>query len=562
MAEKNSFDHLVSGLSSEERKQMLEKMQATRGDPEKESLALVDIAADEGVSAEAQLKNESFLFRLWLWIKSLITNTPAATLYNAYQVGAIARNLDRVSPGLVDFRRKSLATVCFNRLNELKKAADFFKPYCALIDAAGDFYVFLGIQGMPQVAEQMAKEVDPYSIPLDKGAKPEQRVSLLRRMDEVMANIPQEQKTMMYECARASEWLLQLTKLPFNTFLSHFNTMIEGECTCPFAVARTDIDEFVRVLCNGQSVPNEVLESLYLYYHEKARGRQVGSAPDSAESFIEKAHAQIAAMHTFITSVPLRLVGRVVYDNAYWSPGTIAAAEDWFVKYKMGWKRLFDQKWEAWSNDCKKEIVRQTLKRSFDIDQFPRFPARPWARFGLPFRYELTGGFLCWYFRAQFPLYVPTFKTVQTEGDFMKKDNLTDFSEALDVFAQVGDGLDTVCRTASDSGDLGAAFKKWEAEPTAQNQQKAEQALHMCEADVGHLLSRFGEASRKMGQVLTGLTGYASDSQYDSLHNIDEICGKDNALFRKRLQDAKDSLDHAFAIVKELEPVDTPSMKK
>ncbi|MDE5799041.1 MAG: DUF5312 domain-containing protein, partial [Treponemataceae bacterium] len=118
-----------------------------------------------------------------------------------------------------------------------------------------------------------------------------------------------------------------------------------------------------------------------------------------------------------------------------------------------------------------------------------------------------------------------------------------------------------VCRSAGDIGDLGAAFKKWEGEPTAQNQQKAEQALHICAADVGHLLSRFGEASRKIGQVLTGLTGYASDSRYDSLHNIDEIGGKDNALFRKRLQDAKDSLDHAFAIVKELEPIDTPSMK-
>lgn len=565
MAEKNSFDQLVSGLSADERKQMLEKMQGAGGDPEQESLAPVDVIADEGISFEEQLKNESIFFRLWLWIKSLITNTPTETLFNDHQVGVIARNVERAAPDVIDFKRKVLATTFFNRLSELKKAADFFKPYCSLLDKEGDFYVFLGTLGMPQVAEQMANEVDPYSLPLDRGAKPDQRVTLLRRMDEVMANIPSDQKAMMYACARASEWLSHLTKLPFNKFLSQFNSMVEGEYTCAFKSARDEINEFARVLCNGLSVPKEVLESLYLYYQEKGGSRSDGGAmQDSAESFIEKAHAQLAMMHMFITSVPMRSVGRVVHNNVRWFPDQFTGAEDWFVKYKMGWKKLFDQKWEAWSNDCKKEVLRQSLKRYFDKDKFPLLPDRPWANFwsGLHFRYELTGGFLCWFFREQFPSHELTLKTVMTEGDFMQKDNRTEFTEAFNEFVQVSIGLETVRRNCESGGEVGALFKKLEHEHTLQGQQKAEQTMHSCESDIGHLLYKFGEASRRMNMVLAGLVGVSEDSRYDSLVNIDEIGGKDNALFRKRLQVAKDALEHAFEIVKELEPIDTPSMSK
>ena len=561
MADKNSFDTLVSGLSSDERRQMLERMQGTQGDPEKESLAPVDIDADGSVPLATQLKNESIFFRFWLWLKSLISGTPAATLYNDYQVGAIAHNVARVSPNAIDFRRKVLSTAFFNRLSELKRAADFFKPYCSLIDGEGDFYVFLGMQGMPQVAEQMAKEVDPYSLPLDKGAKSEQRVSLLRRMDEVLANIQPEQKEAMYACARAAEWLSQLTKLPFNALLARFSPVTEGEYACSFADARADIDECARVLCNGRkTVPQEVLESLYLYYQEKMRG----FVQVSAEEFIQKAHAQLAVMHTFLATVPVRSIGRVVHNNAQWQPDEMTGAEDWFVKYKMGWKRLFDQKWEAWTKDCKKEVVRQSFKRYFDLEQFPLLPARPWEAFGLTFRYELTGGFLAWFFKEPFPHYVPTFKTVMTEGDFMQKVNRTEFTEAFNALMQITEGLEGLRSACESGGSVRTAFKAFEDDRTQQGQLKAEQALRAFESDMGRLLYKFGEGSRKMRLVLAGLTGYSEDSRYDSLHNIEEIGGnsKENALFRKRLQDAKDTFDHALEIVKELEPIDTPNLKK
>ena len=113
MSEKNSFDQLVSTLSSAERKEMLERMQVQGGNPDEESLESVDTASDSSVSFETEYRNISFFFRFWLWLKSIFTNTSVETLFNDYKVGVIARNIEHISPGLIDYRRKSLLTSFF-----------------------------------------------------------------------------------------------------------------------------------------------------------------------------------------------------------------------------------------------------------------------------------------------------------------------------------------------------------------------------------------------------------------------------------------------------------------
>ena len=68
--ERNSFDALVSGLSETERVTMLEKMKAAGTD--NSSLAVSDSSESAPpVPVEEQIKQEPFLFRVFLWIKSI-----------------------------------------------------------------------------------------------------------------------------------------------------------------------------------------------------------------------------------------------------------------------------------------------------------------------------------------------------------------------------------------------------------------------------------------------------------------------------------------------------------
>ena len=563
MSERDSFEQLVSDLSPEERREMLEKMQGYVGNPDEESL-VPEPAEEATISFDAQLKNESLFLRLWLWLKSLFSNTSVEALFNEHRIATIFRAVERRSPNLVDLRHKMLLSFFYTKLTELKKCADFFKPYCTVVDGRIEsFYVNLGSLAMPQVASQMSSEVDPYSIPVEQGARPEMRVTLLRHMDDVMVNIPSEQKTIMYDCAKALDWLVHFVRLPYNRFLSQFSSEGDDKYEASFRLVADDVKLFSKVLCNGVLIPNEVLEALYIFKHSIDGGRRKKNT-EAASQFIAEAHDHLSMMHLFVTTVPMRAISCIVRGDSYYQPESLSGVEDWFVKFKMGWKTLFDQKWEAWLVDCKKEEIRQNLQKHFDLDRFPLLPDRPWADSWtkLHFRYELSAGFLCWYFRSEFSNYELILKTLMTEGDFIKKENRLEFTESFNEYVQVSIGLTTLQQTTEPNGEIGAMIAKLEHEHSIHAVQKCEQLLRSMESDFAHLVIVFGEASRKMKFLMDGILGLTSDSRYDSISNLGTIKGAGNAEFKKSLYGIHTSLQNAFSMIKELEPVDmTPTVR-
>ena len=559
MSEVDSFERLVSDLSPEEREEMLEKMQGYVGNPEEESLSPSPIE-DMGILFDAQLKNESLFLRLWLWIKSLFTSVPVESLFNDYRIQSIYRSVERRSPNLVDLKHRKILSLFFTKITELKKCADFFKAYCAAADLDMEsFYVNLGSLAMAQVEKQMSETVDPYIMPVAQGSRSEMRVTLLRRMDELLAAIPPEQKNVMYSCARATEWLIQFVRLPYNRFLSQFSSLEGNSFSVPFNLIADDIKQFAKVLCNGCSIPNEVLETMYLVQRGREGGRR-NKDFEEASQFIAEAHEQLSLMHHFVTTVPMRAISCLVRNDSYFLPENLPGAEDWFIKYKMGWKKLFDQKWEAWLIDCKKEAVRQSLQKDFGLDAFPLLPERPWEDcWGrLRFRYELTAGFLSWFFREKFSSYELILKTVLTEGDFLRKENRLELTESLNNYVQVSIGLNSMAQMICPSGELGMQIAKLEHDHTLPAVQRCEQVMHSMESDFGHYLVTFGDASRKMILLLEGILGVSTDTRYDSLTNLNLIQGAGNAAFKRQLQEIYLSLRDAFSMIKELEPVDMP----
>ena len=153
--ERNSFDALVSGLSETERVTMLEKMKAAGAD--NSSLAVSDSSESAPpVPVEEQIKHEPFLFRVFLWIKSIFANTSMQVLYNEHRIAQIARSVEKNSPNLMDSKRNMLMSGFYDKLVELKLSADFFRPYMLLSEAdENSFLVFLGSLIMSDIEEQI-----------------------------------------------------------------------------------------------------------------------------------------------------------------------------------------------------------------------------------------------------------------------------------------------------------------------------------------------------------------------------------------------------------------------
>ena len=127
--EKTTFENLVSHMTQGERAQLLSKMRPLEGDSEKsdfESKKNSELEGD-GVRLDEKLRGESIIYRFILWLRSVFSSTSSEEIYNADRVMSLYRRLNHEFPGLLDFRDKLLLGVFYEKLVELKKAADFFQ---------------------------------------------------------------------------------------------------------------------------------------------------------------------------------------------------------------------------------------------------------------------------------------------------------------------------------------------------------------------------------------------------------------------------------------------------
>jgi hypothetical protein len=316
-------------------------------------------------------------------------------------------------------------------------------------------------------------------------------------------------------------------------------------------------------MCGSIEIPDEFLEALYLFAIRNSKHINVENTGRDAGDFLSKAHSSLGLLQMFVTSIPLRSITRLVHSDSQWRINLFSGGEDWFVQYKTSWKKLFDRKWESWVQDCKKEALREKLQNNFQLKEFPLLPERPWASLwgGLRFRYELTAGFLYWYFRKVFPPFELHLKIVMMEGDFIQKQNRIDFTESFNNLIEISIELDSLHRRLQTGGDIGILFMRLinDKTRTLQGQAKAEDMLKSVEGDLGGILYKFGEACRHMDMLLNGiLQTDKKDSRYDSLSNLSELQGSNNAIFRAQLAKAHASIVNAYDLIKELEPIDSP----
>lgn len=557
----NSFERMASGISNDERQTILSRLQNSGGVHGEENILPVEtITDDDNESFETQIKKEPFLLKLMLWLKSVLTNTNKELLYNEHKLHIISKNIERNYPGLIDAKRGLMLAPFYQKLEELKACAAFFRPYLsAASEDEGGFFVSLASLVMPDITGEMNANVDPYANSDSLDAKPELRLQLLHKMDDIFENIPSIDRQKMYDAVKSIEWLKQFERLPFSRFLALFSSIGENVHTAPLSALDNEIDQFSKTLCNGFRITDELLESLYIF---SVRKMQVFSSTDNeAETFMSKARSHTSLINMFMSSIPMKSLGKIIHSDSQWTPMQFAGGEDWFVKYKSAWKKIFEQKWEAFVKDCHKETLKVTLKSSFDLMEFPLLPERPWAHIwgGIPFRYELTAGFMYWFMHNCFPTHELTLKTILMEGAFANKDNQVNFTDDFNNFIQFSISFQGMNRKLSSGGEIGMLFSKLKEDHlrTLQAQTKVEHTVRGVESDIGSLIHKFGDSCRSTSMILGGIVGTLSDTRYGGLTNLNRLAARDNHTFIQKVQEAKTHIETAVYLLTELESIDT-----
>ena len=269
----------------------------------------------------------------------------------------------------------------------------------------------------------------------------------------------------------------------------------------------------------------------------------------------------------FISTVPLLALGKVIFADYDWQIDNSGGAEDWFVKFKEEWKVVFDERWEAWLRDRKKSQLADVLQEKFGIGEFPELPYRPWTKLwgGVPFRCEMTGGFLYWFATLKYDEVMSILNVIVLEGVFLNNENRAEFSEALNRFADVNHQVQLFGESLNEKGSVGSVFAKLISEHvrTLKGQNMVNSIILNAETSIRNWESAFCNCCRVIERVLCGiLDEEKSDKKYESIQNLMTIKGRDNRAYRDSLQSERELLLECRKILAEIEPLDLPKVEK
>jgi hypothetical protein len=555
-----SFDRLVATISQNERKDMLARLRAQAKTETISLEAEIDRSIAPVKDIDNQFSAESLFLRIWLFLKALFLNSAIDNTYKAYLLGRIAKRIAKKYSGLVDTSRGVFLREMYDKSIMLKRAADFFSTTLSLINSdPGNFYVFLGTFFVPLISERFKAEVDPYNFPLEWANPAELHITQVRKLEKIMQTIDQTQRAGLYSAIQSANWLRQFCNLPFKRFLTQFGASSKGS-SCKFSAVSRDINEFAKVLCNGQAVPRELLEALYLFNNqtiteELAEEEDLPEYDAEAAEFISDATERLKEIHSFIESVPLQSIGALVYRAADWKPAKPEGVDDWFTRFKANWRKIFDRKWASWLTDQRRENVRHQLATLCGLDDVPLMPNRPWnALWGddVPFKFDYALGFLAFFFKNIFPKYTQILKIVLLEGKFYQNDHRQIFTDALDNLLQQEKNLDMLISMLDEKGAYGILFSEL-AFSASMSKQKVTALMEKIETNAGQIIVNFSKGCSALATVLDALDSKSvQQPRAPGTPNVIFPNEKTQLLFRQKLTAVKDNISKMQVLLRQI----------
>lgn len=537
---------------------MLEKVQAIVN-PESQSLVSVEMQGPKIVpDIELQLKNESFFTRIWLMIKSVFTNTDIKTLYNAQIILKKGHDIEKKEPGLIDITRRVFLKGFLDQIEQLSKCAEFFENGVEVYDAdQGGFDVFLSSLIAPEVNDKIAEEVNPLNLPFSREVTSELRLSMVRNLESIVQGMPSIKRAALYGAVCNTEWIRQFVHLPFKRILSAF-TEENGQLICPFDSVKNEISQFAKVLCHGKTIQSEVLEAFFVLSFNMMEANK-DTFSERMSKYMEEAASNIAMIKMFITTVPMRALGALVWFDAFWVPEKPEGSEDWFVKYKSAWRRNFDKQWDQWIADRKKHLAEDVMRQTFGFKHLPVLPCRPWHKIlgGVSFMYDYVLGFISTFYDDIYPDYAKLLKILMVEGVFYQKENLIELTDVCAELDRQRAAINKFKASIAPEGEAGIMFENLMQENMLNPKDKAklDSLMKSLETDAALILAQWCASSRSVELILKGIITGARNSRYDTLSNLSSIQGQYNEKFRHKLDEMQLGFERALEVIKDLETI-------
>ena len=562
----DSFEHLVAGLTSEERTFLFQKIKGSI-ENDKESLVFDQSADNFAIKdLEKELKNESLFLRIWIFLKKLFSSSDTESVYNEYRVAAEAKRFDSEHPNLIHPTRFTLENLFYEYLLKLRSAAAFFKSGINEYEKnEDDFYIFLNTLVMPDLKDRVEREVNPFSLPADTQPAPDVRAALIHKLNDILESVDPEEKSKLHGCLCSLDWLRQFVHLPFARFTACFSSSGAGNTmSCGMDIAKDEIERFASVLCYGKRIFPEVLETLYMFASQaKMNAGEKVDVENGLSVFLQKSVEHVGFIKYFIHNVPLRSLGIISHRAALWTPMYKEFSGNWFARCQSQWRRIFDQKWELWVHERKLIKTKERITTLFKTKDYPLIPNRPWQKLQdtVVCMREYSLSFLYAFFVDIYPSLLPFLKVILVDGKFALRENGLEFTDTYNSINHLCENVISLNAKFSSTGVYGQAFANIELADmhTIQGQEKANALVRSIEAEANLLISVFGDCCRSFRMLFDGILGNTKNMKYGALSNLSALTSPDKKSMRQHFDETITSIEECFELLKEVESLESTS---
>jgi truncated hemoglobin YjbI len=532
----DNLHRLVSGLSLDERQNLLDKLKGqSRLADEQLYFENKNVPAKDIATVYSKLP---WFTRLWYYILSIFKSKSPIKIFEDNQVSVLGNKIEENSPGLYNYQSGMLLPVFYRQMTRLKEAAKFF--YTALDISVnrdrGAFFSFLGSLEMADVHKRLQEETDPNNI-MEKHSEiteTELRQIAAKAMDDALAMINEKQRNAMYFDARSLFCLKQLSSFLFDRVLLAFSTSAaaNGE-TCSVGVVRELLVSLNNILLSLKFVPPmALLESLFIFILQEKAGEPGFDIDREIRGLLTKAETSMAVIRDFNRQVPITLILRCYTRDMSLSPMETSGGEDWFIVYRDYWKRRIDS---LFGDYIKERRQRELLdsSRSFLKGKNLEFLANTQTASnpdGLPIKGAFALSFLCGFYSELFIRDINLIlQPILIDGEFKNAENRLEFNEGYNNIIKLEDEIKKLGLDISESGEYGKRYAQARQEMSAipVKRRKIQNILDEAEEDAENIINSAKQASLTMVNTLSGIIGKEVRGKYDTLINLPKIAGQD-----------------------------------
>ncbi len=526
----SNFDKLIINLSSNEKKELLEKMEMTFEISQESLSADDDVIDSEFQTFQQEYDSLNFLQKVYIFLQSLIKQKDIPSVLKDHKVNLLRKKYFGDSE-LADFKNGLLNQTFYDELMKLKEPCRFFRTPLQKIfsyENKQDFYAFLGGIILPELQQELLAKTDPWEI-----EKKDMEIEVSYIKSEIdsffelkMDSVSDLDCSIMNEACQSLYGLHLLSSFELKTITSCYNTVIpETGKVCRIEDVQEKLLELSGILRSLNKPPTiRAMESLFLYSMDN-------------DELKESLNRQMAVADTFLSTirdfnkkVPLENLVKVLSANLGKNSKNPPIVEDWFRNYRKFWDSRVNRMYSFFVNERKKNDFEKELCALLNVRYIK--PVEKYSRNyyfeGSPALYEKSLAFVQIFMMEIYPnrLYTPLM-TISREGEFYKKGNRTEFDKFLNYIGLLDKKLANILHMIHGKGYLGEKVIQAAVEKEEVKEKVIGDALEQVDYEIVSLLDGFLSHMRMLNKITHGIV-IGDGGSYDTLSNISSIGGKSN----------------------------------